>query len=137
MVVVRKFFKTGRSNQRKCSSWWRAVSEQKLAVDEHVESGDAVPCLMFYSPFHIFSALLIGYCKSDPCSHCVLALVQLSISPRPLQTCVLLEQHASYRGSRWILSRRQHVPNKQLMPCIEHLLGTLLVSFWFGPSLFV
>ena len=52
--------------------------------------------------------------QSDLCSHCVLALVQLwNISPRPLQTFVQLEQCASYRGSRWILSGRQYAPNKQ------------------------
>ena len=85
-----------------------------------------VPYLIFYCPFHISSAFLIGYCKkkwspckviplqSDPRSHCVLALVQLlNILPCPLQIFVQLEQCASYWGSRWILSRRQYAPNKQ------------------------
>jgi len=44
----------------------------------------------------------------------MLAQVQLwNISPHPLQTFVQFEQCASYQGSRWILSRRQHAPNKQ------------------------
>ena len=48
-----------------------------------------------FIPFHTSSVLLIGYCKSDPRSHSVLALVQLwNISPRPLQTFVQLEQCA-------------------------------------------
>ena len=44
------------------------------------DSTNFIPCLMFYSPFHISSALLTGYCKGDP--HCkvlaLLYLVQLS-----------------------------------------------------------
>ena len=36
-----------------------------------------------------------------------------NISPRPLQTVVQLEQCTFYQGSRCILSRRQHAPNKQ------------------------
>ena len=44
----------------------------------------------------------------------MLAQVQLcNILPRPLQTFVQLEQCASYQGSRRILSRRQHAPNKR------------------------
>ena len=51
-------------------------------------------------------------CKSDPRSHYLRVLALLVISPRPLQIFVKLEQCASYQGSRQILSRRQHAPNK-------------------------
>ena len=75
----------------------------------------------FHSPFHMSSALLTGYRKvisiakwSSFTLHACSDLVQLlNISPHPLQIFVQLEQCASYRGSRRILSRRQHVPNKQ------------------------
>ena len=125
-VICKLFF---RSNQRKCSSWLRAVSQRKLAVNECAENGwqiiqpvlrKAVLCLMFlqsFSHFQRVSDWLLqkwSSSQSDPCSHCMLALVQLwNISPRPLQTFVQLEQCASYQGSRWIFSRRQHAPNKQ------------------------
>ena len=36
---------------------------------------DGLLYLMFYSPFHISSAVLIGYCKSDP--HCKVILVRI------------------------------------------------------------
>ena len=69
----------------------------------------------FYSPFHISSALPSGYLQSDPRSHhhhmLTTTLVHLwnisSLTPH------FQEQCASYWGSTQILSRRQHVPNKQ------------------------
>ena len=66
----------------------------------------------FYSPFHISSALwLLQKWSSFALRACSSPVV--NFSPRPLQTFVQLEQCASYRGSTWILSRRQYVPSKQ------------------------
>ena len=60
---------------------------------------EAVPMSdVFVVFFHFSSALLIGYLQSDPRSHYLHVLAV---------TC------AAYRGSTWILPRRQHAPNKR------------------------
>ena len=92
---------------RVCREWrWRTIQPQC-----HV--------CCFHSPFHISSALLIGYlqnwlfAKWSSHSH-YLSMLAL--------TCPLVEyfashtpnfeQCASYQGCRQIFSRRQYVPNK-------------------------
>ena len=56
-------------------------------------------------------------CKIDPCLHYLRVLALLVVSPRLLQIFIQLEQCASYRKSRQILSRRHRVPNKR---CVLH-----------------
>ena len=117
------------------------MSQRKLTVDERIENGIGkwfnqfyekqcrVWC--FYSPFYISSALLIGYCKNDILvrTACLRPVVEYFASPT--LTFVQLEQCASYRGSRRILSRRQHAPNKQCalnndVRLITRFYGTLI-----------
>ena len=97
-------------------------NSQSMSMSRMVMANDstnfmkAVPCLVF---FHISSGLLIGYCKSNPqckvilvCTACLLksscGLFRLAHSNFRSIRAVRF-----YRGSRWILSRRQHAPNKQ------------------------
>ena len=83
---VRKlFFKNGRSNQRKRSSWQRAVSRRKLTVNERIEpNGDGewfnhMPCFC-----SLFSAL--DYLRSASSHYLrVLALT------RPQSSALLIE----------------------------------------------
>ena len=61
--------------------------------------------------FQISSALLIGYLHYLRVHALTYSVVEYFASSTP--NIHLLEQYASYRGSRQILSRRQHAPNKQ------------------------
>ena len=106
LAVVRKLFFSLRLGE---ATKERAVSERKLAVDERVENGDGEwfnekQCRLwcFYSPFHISSALLIGYCKVIPIAKWSSFALHACSSPvveyfaSPVQTFVQLERCASY-----------------------------------------
>ena len=97
------------------SPWARR--EWRMAMANEPILYEAVPCLMFHSPFHILAHFWLVICKLilvRTTFACLAGLTcPLVISPRPLQILVYLEQCASYRGSRQILSRRQHAPNKR------------------------
>ena len=97
-------FKNGINHQRKRSSRVdrnsQSMSASRMAVaNEFYRSSAHVWC--FYSPFTFLVHFWLVICKSDPRSHYLRVLAL---------TC------ASYQGSRQILSRRQHAPNKQCAP---------------------
>ena len=84
MAVVRKFFRLGEATKES------VVRSRDQGVNGNSQSMSALRVAMandstnfmqsssvsdvFYSPFHISSALLIGYYKSDP--HCKVILVR-------------------------------------------------------------
>ena len=106
---------TKESTLRGTEQWVNGNSQSSASRMAMTNDSTAVPWYVccFHSPFHISSALLIGYLQSDPCSHYLsmfaltCPLVEYFTSHTPN-----LEQCASYRGSRQIWSRRQYVPNK-------------------------
>ena len=72
-------------------------------------------------------------CKSDPHLHysaCLLQLVHLQFCLTHSIFSFKLEQCASYRGSRHILSRRQHAPNKR---CVLNN-DVRLITWFYGFS---
>ena len=112
---VRKLFLNGRrSHQRERSSWVNGNTQSSVGEWRWRMSAMSD---VFYSSFHICSVLFCFItCKSDPRLHFfrVLALtcplLLNFVSPTP--NFHLLPVHF-YRGSRQILSRRQHAPNKR------------------------
>ena len=116
-----------KESQQKLSRW--SVSGMAMANDS-TKKQCRVWCFVVLFTFLVHFWLAIAKVIS---SFALRACVQLwNISPRPLQTFIQLEQCASYRGSRWILSRRQHAPTKQCalnndVRLITWFYGTLLL----------
>ena len=121
-----------------CSRWVRQEWMANYSTNFTKSSAASDVFIVFFTFLACFWLQLQKWfsLQSDPCSHCMLAPVQLwNILPRPLQTFVQLEQCVSYRESRWILSRRQHAPNKQYVLNNDVRLITWFYGMWLEVSI--